>query len=346
MKKSIVLILMMISALFTAQKSEIIKLDQNIKDKNSRTKSLTFIDNRSDNKIGTITDKEEKAEVKFEHEDLKSYIENKFIEDNRKVGTNDIIIMLEYLKVYNEQDNNRDFPYAKAKIKISAFLKRNDRYYFINRFDNVIVCNPKMAAHPQRFLATKIDEVITEFIKASYFLNITGSYIPESEINKYDEYLNKDYKAFNNPILKDGVYLNFKSFREQNPNPDYYTEKNKKGKVVRLMTKDVQTSISQMYCYVEEGKAYKLTPVGFDEMVKDQKGFYIHTSRVNVFYQAKTGGAFVGAIAGGFVGAVIGAAVDSASSSNSGAMNGIGYRSTLETDVYIDSLTGGYVFTK
>jgi hypothetical protein len=203
-----------------------------------------------------------------------------------------------------------------------------------------------MTAHPQRFLVTKIDEVITEFIKASYFLNVTGSYIPESEINKYDEYLNKDYKAFSNPILKDGVYLNFKSFREQNPNPDYYTEKNKKGKVVRLMTKDVQTSISQMYCYVEEGKAYKLTPVGFDEMVKDQKGFYIHTSRINVFYQAKTGGAFVGAIAGGFVGAVIGAAIDSASSSNSGAMNGIGYRSTLETDVYIDSLTGGYVFTK
>ncbi|MDR6159391.1 hypothetical protein QF023_002907 [Chryseobacterium sp. SLBN-27] len=346
MKKSIVLILMMISALFTAQKSEIIKLDQNIKDKNSRTKSLTFIDNRSDKKIGTITDKEEKAEVKFEHEDLKSYIENKFIEDNRKVGTNDIIIILENLKVYDEQDDNRDFPYSKAQIRISAFLKRNGRYYFINRFDNVIVCNPKMTAHPQRFLVTKIDEVITEFIKASYFLNVTGSYIPESEINKYDEYLNKDYKAFSNPILKDGVYLNFKSFREQNPNPDYYTEKNKKGKVVRLMTKDVQTSISQMYCYVEEGKAYKLTPVGFDEMVKDQKGFYIHTSRINVFYQAKTGGAFVGAIAGGFVGAVIGAAIDSASSSNSGAMNGIGYRSTLETDVYIDSLTGGYVFTK
>ncbi|MFN4363011.1 hypothetical protein [Chryseobacterium hispalense] len=346
MKKSIVLILMMISALFTAQKSEIIKLDQNIKDKNSRTKSLTFIDNRSDKKIGTITDKEEKAEVKFEHEDLKSYIENKFIEDNRKVGTNDIIIILENLKVYDEQDDNRDFPYSKAQIRISAFLKRNGRYYFINRFDNVIVCNPKMTAHPQRFLVTKIDEVITEFIKASYFLNVTGSYIPESEINKYDEYLNKDYKAFSNPILKDGVYLNFKSFREQNPNPDYYTEKNKKGKVVRLMTKDVQTSISQMYCYVEEGKAYKLTPVGFDEMVKDQKGFYIHTSRINVFYQAKTGAAFVGAIAGGFVGAVIGAAIDSASSSNSGAMNGIGYRSTLETDVYIDSLTGGYVFTK
>lgn len=346
MKKSIVLILMMISVLFAAQKSELIKLDQNIKDKNSRAKSITFIDNRSDKNIGTITDKQEKVEIKFENEDLKSFIENKFIEDNKKTGTNDIVIMLEDLKVYDEQDDNKDFPYAKAKIRISAFLKRNDRYYFINRFDNVIVCNPKMTAHPQRFLVAKIAEVITEFIKASYFLNITGAYIPESEINRYDEYLGKDYKAFNSQQLKDGIYLNFKSFREQNPNQDYSVEKNRKGNVVRLMFKDVQTSISEMYCYVEQGKAYKLTPVGFDEMVKDRKGFYIHTSRVNLFYQAKTGGAFVGAIAGGFVGALIGGAIDSASSTNSGAMNGIGYRSTLDTDVYIDSLTGGYVFNK
>ena len=239
MKKSIVLILMMISVLFAAQKSELIKLDQNIKDKNSRAKSITFIDNRSDKNIGTITDKQEKVEIKFENENLKSFIENKFIEDNKKTGTNDIVIMLEDLKVYDEQDDNKDFPYAKAKIRISAFLKRNDRYYFINRFDNVIVCNPKMTAHPQRFLVAKIGEVITEFIKASYFLNITGAYIPESEINIYDEYLGKDYKAFNSQQLKDGIYLNFKSFREQNPNQDYSVEKNRKGNVVRLMFKDL-----------------------------------------------------------------------------------------------------------
>jgi len=346
MRKSVLLVLLIVSTLFAAQQSELIKLNENIKDKNSRTKSITFIDNRTDKHIGIITDKDEKAEIKFEHEDLKEYIENKFIRDNKKVGTNDIIIMLEDLKFYDEQDDNKDFLYGKAKIRISAFLKRNDRYYFINRYDNVIVSNPKTTAHPQRFLASETSDVITEFIKAAYFLNITGSYIPESEINNYDKYLSKDYKAFNNPELKDGVYLNFKSFREQNPNPDYYTKKNGRGEVVRLMYKDIQTSISQMYCYVEGGKAYKLTPVGFDGMRKDQKGFYIHTSRVNLFLQAKTGGVFVGAIAGGVVGALIGAAIDSASSSNGGAMNGIGYRSTLETDVYIDSLTGGYVFTK
>lgn len=336
----------MLSVSLSAQKIEFIKLDQNIKDKNSRTRSLTFIDNRPDKIIGTFSDKTEKAELKFENSDLKNHIENWFLNDNKKLGNNDIVIMLEDLKAYDDQDDNKDFPYAKVKIKISGFLKRNDRYYFINRFDNVIVCNPKTTAHSQKFLALKISEIISEFIKASYFLNVTGSYIPQNEIDNYNEYLGKNYKAFNNPELKDGVYLNFKSFSNQEPNSQYSTEKNRKGKVIRLMHNGLQASISEMYCYVEGGKAYKLTPVGFDEMQKDEKGFYIHSSRVNLFVESKTGGVFVGAIAGGLVGALIGAAIDSASNSKNGAMNGIGYKSTLEADVYIDSLTGTYVFEK
>ena len=344
MKK--IILFLMLSVSLAAQKVEFIKLNGNIKDKNSRTKSLTFIDNRTDKAIGSIADKKETAEIKFENEDLKNYIEKWFSDDNKKLGTNDIVIMLEELKAYDEQDENKDFPYAKVKIKISGFLKRNERYYFINRFDNVIICNPKTTAHPQNFLVPRISEVITEFIKSCYFLNVTGSYIPESEIIHYDEYLGKTYQAFHNPELKDGVYLNFKSFRNQEPTPEYSPEKNRKGKVVRLLHNGAQASLSEMYCYVETGKAYKLTPVGFDEMNKDEKGFYIHSSRVNLFVETKTGGIFIGAIAGGFVGAMIGAAIDSASSSNSGAMPGIGYKSTLETDVYIDSLTGGYIFEK
>lgn len=346
MKRLIVFLFLSFSVWISAQKTELIKLNQNIKDKNSRTRSLTFIDVRQDKTVGAVTDKGEKADIKFEDNDLKSKLESQFISDNKKLGTNDILIMLEELKAYDEQDENKDFPYAKVKIRMSAFLKRNDRYYFINRFDNVMVCNPKLTAHPQRFLAPRISDIIMDFIRASYFLNVTGSYIPENEITNYDTYLAKNYKAFNNPELKDGVYLNFKSFYNQEPSPEYNTEKNRKGKVVRLMHNGMQVSLSEMYCYTEGGKAYKLTPVGFDEMNKNEKGFYIHSSRVNLFLEAKTGGAFVGGIAGGFVGALIGAAIDSASSSNSGAMIGIGYKSTLETDVYIDSLTGGYVFTK
>jgi len=54
----------------------------------------------------------------------------------------------------------------------------------------------------------------------------------------------------------------------------------------------------------------------------------------------------IGALAGGVVGALIGAAVDSGSNGANGAVNGIGFKSTQESDVYIDSLNGTYIFEK
>ncbi len=344
MKK--ILLFLLLSAFLSAQKIELIKLDQNIKDKKGLAKSLTLLDSRKDKIIGTITDKKETAEIKFVTEDLKSYFENRFLEDNKKTGSMDVVLILEELKVYDEQDENKEYPYAKAKIKISSFLKRKDRYYFINRFNNVIVCNPKRTAHAQQYLASLISDILAEFIKNSYSGVVSGSFIPENEINNYDRYLRDNYKIFNNPELKDGVYNDFKGFLNQEPNPDYSVEKNKKGRVTRLLKGNLQSSFSEMYCYVEEGKAYKLTPVGFDMLQKDSKGFYIYTSRANLFVEAKTGGVFVGAIAGGIVGALIGAAIDSGSNSNAGAMNGIGFKSTQESNVYIDSLTGAYIFEK
>lgn len=337
----------LLSVLFSAQKTEIIQLKDNIKDKKGLTRSLTFIDSRADKNIGVIPDKDDSVELKFAGEDLKQLIENWFAGDNKTAGNNDIVLMLEDLKVYEEQDANRPFPYIKARIKLSSFIKRNERYYFIGRYDNVIVSNPKTTTHPSIFLATQISNIITQFIKGSYYPYIVpGYFIPENEMNRYNEYLNKGYNAFNNTVLKDGVYTNFQNFRNQEPNLDYFVKKNKKGKVVKLIEKDLETSLSDMYCYVENGKAYKLTPVGFDEIRKNNKGFFIFSSRTNLFAEAKTGGVFVGAIAGGFVGALIGAAIDSSSNANAGAMNGIGFKSTLQTNVYLDSLTGAYVFDK
>ncbi|MBL1221578.1 hypothetical protein JET18_12070 [Chryseobacterium sp. L7] len=344
MKKT--LLFLMFSVLCFAQRTELIRLNQSIKDRNGLARSLTLIDNRADKIIGTIADKKETAEIKFEAEDLKTYFENRFLEDNKKLGNMDVVLMLEELKIYDEQDENKQYPYAKAKIKMSTFLKRSDRYYFINRFSNVIVCDPKRTAHAQRFLATVISDIMTELIKNSYSGVVSGSFIPENEINNYDEYLRNNFKVFLNPELKDGVYTNFKEFLNQRPNSGYSIEKNKKGKVVRLMKGDLQAPLSDMYCYVEEGKVYKLTPVGFEVLQKDAIGFYMYTSRANLFAEAKTGGVFIGAVAGGIVGALIGAAIESGSNSNAGAMHGIGFKSNLESNVYIDSLTGAYVFEK
>ncbi|MGN7865652.1 hypothetical protein [Chryseobacterium sp. 22458] len=338
----------LLSSLLAAQKTEIIKLKENLRDKKGLTRSLTFIDNRPDKNIGVISDNHETIELKFADDNLKGLIETRFLEDHKGGGANDIVMMLEELKVYDEQDDNRSFPYAKAKIKLSGFINRNDRYYLIGRYDNVIVCNPKTTAHPSTFLAEKISDLLTQFIKASYYPYIASNYfIPESEINRYNEYLNKEgYKAFNNQVLKDGVYTDFQSFRNQQPSFDYFIKKNKKGKVTQLIHQGQQVSLSKMYCYVENGKAYKLTPVGFDEIQKDNRGFFIYSSRTNLFAEAKTGGVLIGAAAGGLVGALIGAAIDSSSNNNAGAINGIGFRSTMESNVYLDSLTGAYIFEK
>lgn len=337
---------LIISICISAQKTEFIKLDQSIKDRKSLTKSLTIIDNRTDKNIGKIDDQGELVTVRFEDEDIKSHIENWFLKDNKNIGNTDIVVLMEELKVYNEQDPDKEYPYAKTKIKVSSFLKRNNNYYFIYRFDNVIVCNPKRVAQAPKYLAEQISEIMIDFIKASYSNTVTSYSIPENEIHNYNEYLNKNNKALNSSELKEGVYTDFKSFYKQEPNADYSLRKNKKGKVVKLIHKDLQTSLSEMFCYVEGAKVYRLTPVGFDEMKKDEKGFYIYSSRANLFAESKTGGVLVGAVTGGVVGAVIGAAIDSGSNRNSGAINGIGFKSSLEANVYIDSLTGAYVFEK
>ncbi|GAB0154803.1 hypothetical protein CHRYSEOSP005_00630 [Chryseobacterium sp. Alg-005] len=342
MKKIILFFLFSISIL--GQKTETIDLKGNIKDKKGMVKSLTMIDNRPDKKIGQLTFKDNMVNVHFNDEDLKSHIEKWFSENNKEKGSTDIVLMLEDLKVYDELDNGQKRAFGKAKIKISSFLKRNDKYYFINRYDNVIVSDPLRTANMPKYLANSISEIITEIIKASFTASVSGQYIPENEINNYNAYLIKNNTAYNASVLKDGVYKDFKSFSMQEPAFGYYTEKNRKGDVVRVKYKDEQIPLDQIFGYVEAGKAFRLTPVGFLEMSKDDKGFYIVASRTDLFAQTQTGGMFVGAIAGGVVGALIGAAVDSGK--NKGAIPAIGFRSTTLSNVYVDSLTGLYIFEK
>lgn len=342
MKKIIVFFLF--SVFLSAQKTEIIELKENIKDRKGFTKSLTLIDNRADKEIGKVSNKKGEVEIELPEGDLKSFIEAWFAQDNKVKGNNDIVLMLEDLKVYDEQAENDIIMYAKAKIKISSFLKRNDKYYFINRFDNVIVCDPKRTASVSKYLSLTIEEILAEFIKTSYSNPVLSQYIVENDIANYNADFSKNNKSLNQE-LKNGVYLNFKSFSDQKPAEGYYFEKNKKGKVVRIKNQeDLTISLGETFGYVDGGIAYRLIPTGFQEMKKDEKGYYIITSRAQLFTEKSGNGAMIGAVAGGLVGAAIGAAIDSGS--NIAAVKGFGFKSPTMTKVYIDSLTGAYIFTK
>ncbi|NML58297.1 glycine zipper family protein [Chryseobacterium cheonjiense] len=340
MKKLILFFLFSVS--LSAQKIETIEFKENIKDRKALTKSLTLIDGRKDKVIGKISNKKGEAEIRLPDEDLKNLIESWFVEDNKTTGNKDIVLYLEELKVYDEQAQNDKEKYSKAKIKISSFLKRNDNYYFINRFDNVIVCDPKRTSTASKYLSLTIAEIIAEFIKSSYTNTVSGQYIPENDIANYDSYIDKNNKSLNEK-LKDGVYLNFKSFTEQKPAEGYFFEKNKKGNVVRIKNKeDLAISINDTFSYVDGGVAYITTPDGFKEMKKDGKGYYIIASRTQLFTQKNGNGVLIGAVAGGLVGAAIGAAIDSGS--HKAAVNGKGFKSPAMGKVYIDSLTGNFSF--
>lgn len=327
---------LIISICISAQKTEFIKLDQNIKDR----KSLTLIDNRTDKEVGILIAKKGTAEVKLINEDLKTYVENWFESDNKIKGNNDIVLILEEVKVYNEKAPNDLADYPKVRIKISSFLKRNDRYYFIDRFNNVFVednTDPKAAKD--------ISEIISEFIKYSYSGLVLKNQIPENELQNYDTYLSKNNKSINNSSLTDGVYLSFKSFFDQTPSAQHTLEKNKQGEIKKIVNKqDLKISMSEVFCYVNNAIAYRFTANGFKEIKKNDNGYYIIASRSQLFAEKVGTGAMIGGIAEGMVGAMVGAAIDS--ESNKGVAKGFGFKTPTITKVYIDALTGEFIFTE
>ncbi len=335
---------LIISICISAQKTEFIKLDQSIKDRKSLTKSLTLIDNRTDKEVGILIAKKGTAEVKLINEDLKTYVENWFESDNKIKGNNDIVLILEELKVYNEKAPNDLADYPKVRIKISSFLKRNDRYYFIDRFNNVFV-EDNTDSKAAKNIAKDISEIISEFIKYSYSGLVLKNQIPENELENYETYLSKNNKSINNSSLTDGVYLSFKSFFDQTPSAQHTLEKNKQGEIKKIVNKqDLKIPMSEVFCYVNNGIAYRFTANGFKEIKKNDNGYYIIASRSQLFAEKVGTGAMIGGIAGGMVGAMVGAAIDS--ESNKGVAKGFGFKTPTITKVYIDALTGEFIFTE
>lgn len=344
MKNSLIAIFTFLFIFAFSQETEIIKLNKNIKDKRGLIKSLTVIDSRPDKSIGTIRDAKKSVALKFENENLKQCIENWFLQDNKQTGNTDIILIIEDIKAYLEKDSENEEPISKLRLKMSSFLKRNDKYYFINRFDNIAVVPSQKASFVQEYFSGQISNMLTNFIKNSYTSTVSSSYITESELNNYEEQLTKDYKVlFNGDSLKDGVYMSLKKFISQEPEANFIVTKDRKGQVKRIEYQGERIHEERTFCYIENGKAYRFIRGGYTEMKKDEKGYYIVASRKRLFPEEKIG-ATTGAMAGGLVGGLIGAALDSGN--DPGLVLPFGFPTKTESNVYMDPLTGGYIFTK
>lgn len=329
----------MIAVSLSAQKTEVVELKQSIKDRKGNTKAITVIDNRADKEIGNIPFRKETFTLKFANDDLKSYIEDWFSKDNKAKGNNDIVLMLEDLKAYNENPEEKT-SMTKIKFKFSSFIKRNDKYYFLNRTQNVITSDSNFP----KYIASQISNVVTGIIKESYVSVPLRSAMSEEDLTNYEKYVTGNSPLFGGTELKDGVYKDFRSFYEQKPEPNYVTDKNKKGRVTHIkdLNADVNNEIignEEVFGYIENGKAYRSTPAGYLEMIRDEKGFYVVATKAELFPANNGNGEMIGAMAGGMIGALIGAAIDSGSN-----RRGKNVDTSDIPNVYMDSLTGKYIF--
>jgi len=89
--------------------------------------------------------------------------------------------------------------------------------------------------------------------------------------------------------------------------------------------------VERLFGYVENGTAFRLTPVGFLEMKKDEKGFFVISSK-NALSTQVSEGMIAGSLIGGVVGGAVAGAIDSKDSQYSKMQK-----------IYIDSLTGAYI---
>lgn len=333
MKKALQTTFLLVSAIAFSQKNETIEIGK-LKDKSGMTKSLTVIDSRSSKELGNIAAKGETYQFSFSKAQPKEAIEEVFAEFNKNnSGKNDIVLLIKDLAFFND-DKSPDV--AKAKINVATFFKRNDKYFFINRTEGVISANKIEGVNIAKTINNKVSRILSQLILDSYNHVAVSIPLSETSITDYETIIKNTYSVYKSESLTPGVYLTFKSFVQQKPTPATY-RRDKDGDIKGVNDGTYNISIGEIYCIVEDNKIFKAIPIGYREVFKNDKGWYIEAIPADLFQQKSMNGAMIGAMSGGMVGALIGAAVDSGNKN-------VGYASKVKTQIYLDQLTGEYVF--
>lgn len=334
MKK--VFLLIVLPFFLFAQKKETIKLKYPVKDYTGTTKSLEVIDLRKNKTLNDIVFRGKYYSFNFPTDDLSQDIENWFEKTNKKrdKGINEIVLLIEDLNISNEVRNKEIF--CILDMKFSTFLKNDDRYYFLKRYDNVISLSTKEVSGIPDIFVENTQKVLQTLMFDTYRATPLDVAIPGNKLMEYNEILKANYPVFSNSILKDGVYLDYKSFFEQKPIENYQLIKNN-GEVVRAVNaNDDRIPTRKIYCYIEKGKIYKNSQAGFLDLEKDQRGYFVMGNKFMLFpEEINVSSAYF------LFGAVGGIAA--------GIEFNIKYNKALKAEkdkIYIDFLNGEYSFVK
>ncbi|NML68866.1 hypothetical protein HHL23_03530 [Chryseobacterium sp. RP-3-3] len=336
MKKTFFFLLF--SSFIFAQKDQFIELRNSIKDKNHFAKSLTLLDRREDKNIGIVSHRKDPFEVKFEKDDLEKLFSDWFLEDNKVQGNIQYFLVLENLKV-NDIPTERS-AMGHLEMKMSTFLKRNDKYYFLKKRTISKDYQQKDHAYITRAISAKISSELADIIKDSY--TETGLNVPifETDLTNYEKIIPEKLSVYSSETFTDGVYKDYKSFAEQKPAKEFAVKKNKDGVIKGVKRVDGYDNLGKdVYAIIDNGIAYKKTPVSIIEIEKDNDGIFIMASQEEIFPQYSSTPIIVGAGAAGAIGGLIVAIIDVAAT-RIRKQNASYYR------IGIDKLTGEYILPK
>ncbi|MCX8533303.1 hypothetical protein [Chryseobacterium luquanense] len=331
-----IIFFLLVSSLFFGQKTEVIDLSKSIKDSKSTIKTFTVIDQRPNKDIGSILFHKEQVNIIFENDATKD-ISNWFYKYNTVKGSEELVLLLENLNI--SEDIKEKYSIGKLELKASTFIKKNDGYYFVNKIDTVATVSSRNTPYLAQSLSKKITLSLADLLKDSYNKRTWEFGISESELANYNSILIDKLDVLKSDSLKEGVYKDSYSFFTHNPEPGFTIETNKKGVVTRAVKGEDKKYISNFYAFIHNGVPFKVIPVGYVEIFRDDQGLFIEVKKEELFPESNSPFIMVGGGIGGLVGSLVAnvaiAAIDSKAAQKRRGMPG--------TYVSLDPLTGNYI---
>lgn len=314
-----------------AQNKEIIKLKGSIPNNGEGDyNTLIVIDNRKDKTIGVLPfgDGKEMKEVSFQNSPEDDFSEW-YRKSNLKGGKQDLVLVLNDLKLSVKETYERK-NIGTMKFSLQSFVKEEGKYHFLYKKDTTFKFSHRDVAD---VMVRNMHHLFSLYLEKTYKSKPSKYDLTLDDISNYQSYVN-NYPASKNESLKEGTYLDYNSFFRQTPEEGYTLERWENGTLDRAVKtengKKMKIPSRKMFIYVENGKAYKNTYSGFQELLKNEKGFYIVAKPSSLFppqYDIKLGIMF--GLAGGIADALL-------FNPNKLSHN--------PQEIYIDPMTGEYDF--
>ncbi len=195
---------------------------------------------------------------------------------NGSSGEGELLINLRKLYFSQTVDSKDDRGFLTVRADI--FKKINDSSYFkLNSIDTILTLKTVFKSVSSQILA-KGSHIISSFITKNLLKSVSDSiqYVL-SDIANLDKF-EKQHSSLYSNIKVDGIYYNYESFKNQNPDSPIFIDtldknhviikgKNKKGKFEKINRENI-------YGFTSKGKLFVSCADAFHELKKAGTDFY------------------------------------------------------------------------